>query len=288
MTYNIGSGRENFGTFSNEIMETISDAAPDVLGIQETTQWIDAEGKLHRTCSEISQSSGFGDNYFFGKTLSLKDNMQVKKDIMVHGIYEDWEDWFKGNALFSRSGFTRLGDTNTPGTPRNIPLFVPESYQGTRDTDPRYAILSRIDSSPHYPFVINLHFTTLVGERSGEGKVIPGKVEEAQLLRVQQAKRLLDLLAPKIAENQTIFLLGDFNAEVKEACIATVIEEEGGFMRLKPSNDISTLPKVERTVDHIFVYPPERIAEYSCWVEVNDNSKIASDHLPVVADITLK
>jgi endonuclease/exonuclease/phosphatase family metal-dependent hydrolase len=288
MTYNVGSGRENFGTFVPEVMNTINDLAPDILGTQETTQWIDASENRHSMTVKIAESSDFGSNYFFGKTLSLKENMQVKKNIIVHGIYMDWEDWAMGNALFSRSGFSRLSDAEKPGSPRNVPLFVPEFYQGTRDTDPRYAIISRVSHPPINPFVVNTHLTTLLGERSGTKRKIPGRVEESEVLRMQQAKRLLDLLTPKIRENQPIILMGDFNAEPNEACIATVLEKEGGFKRLIPSNDIPTLPKVEKIVDHIFVYPKERIADYKCWIEVNDNSKIASDHLPVVADITFK
>ena len=38
------------------------------------------------------------------------------------------------------------------------------SYEGSRDSDPRYVILARIKQPP-YPFVVNLHLTTLVGER---------------------------------------------------------------------------------------------------------------------------
>ena len=79
MTYNVGSGRENFGTFSPEVMETITALSPDILGVQETTEWIDAEGNKQSITAKIAQSSEFGENYFFGKTLSLKENMQVKK-----------------------------------------------------------------------------------------------------------------------------------------------------------------------------------------------------------------
>jgi endonuclease/exonuclease/phosphatase family metal-dependent hydrolase len=288
MTYNVGSGRENFGTFVPEVMDTINGLAPDILGTQETTQWIDAEGNGHSIATKIAESSDFGNNYFFGKTLSLKENMQVKKNIIVHGIYMDWEDWAMGNALFSRSGFSRLSDAEKPGSPRNVPLFMPEFYQGTRDTDPRFAIICRVSLPPVNPFVVNTHLTTLLGERRGTRRQIPGRVEESQILRIQQAKRLLDLMAPKISENQPIILMGDLNADSNEACIATVLEKEGGFMRLVPSNDIPTLPKVEKVVDHILVFPPERVADYKCWVEVNKKSKIASDHLPVVADITFK
>lgn len=288
MTYNVGGGRKDFGTISSAVLDSISDLRPDILGIQEATEWIDADGKFHSMSTNIAQSAGFGNHVYFGKTLSLKENMQVKKNIMIHGIYNDWEDWAQGNALLAKPGFSRLSDSSVPGTPRNIPLFKPATYEGSRDTDPRYAIISRISSPPIDPLVVTVHFTTLIGERGGEKREIPGKVEQAREMRVLQAERLLELLAPKITEKQTIIMLGDFNAEAGEACIASVILEKGGFTRLIPTNEISTHPKVEKAVDHIFVYPPKQIAEYDCWIEDNDNTKIASDHLPVIADITFK
>jgi endonuclease/exonuclease/phosphatase family metal-dependent hydrolase len=288
MTYNVGGGRKDFGTISGAVLESIKDLQPDILGIQEATVWIDADGKFHSMSANIAQAAGFGDHVYFGKTLSLQENMQVRKNIMLHGIYSDWQDWAQGNALLAKPGFSRLSDVGVPGTPRNIPLFRPAAYEGSRDTDPRFAIISRVSSPPTDPFVVNLHLTTLIGERGGAKKEIPGKAEQAREMRVEQAEHLIDLLAPKIAEKQTIILLGDFNAEAEEACIASVIQEKGGFTRLTPTKEISTHPKVEKAVDHIFVYPPENIAEYNCWIEENEKTQIASDHLPVVADITFK
>jgi endonuclease/exonuclease/phosphatase family metal-dependent hydrolase len=86
-----------------------------------------------------------------------------------------------------------------------------------------------------------------------------------------------------------VFLLGDFNATAKEACISSLIEEEAGFSWLIPANGpLKTHPKVADAVDHIFVYPPPRVVEYRCWIVDTDTTRIASDHLPVIADVIVK
>ncbi len=288
MTYNVGGGRKDFGSKPTDVLKTIAELSPDILAIQECVDWIDADGNTHNFSEFAAQAGNFGKNFYFGRTLSLQENMQVKKAIMLDAVYHDGTDWAQGNAVFARQGFTRLSDPSKPGVPRNVPIYQPPVYEGTRDTDPRYAILTRIRHEPFSPFVVNVHLTTLVGERGGEIREIPGKTAEAQMLRLQQAKRLLDLVRPIQQPDHVIILLGDFNATPKEAAVSTVLEGEGNFLRLTPSNDIPTHPKSPQAVDHIFVYPRERILDYSCWVEDTEVTSQASDHLPVLADIRLR
>jgi endonuclease/exonuclease/phosphatase family metal-dependent hydrolase len=288
MTYNVGGGRKDFGSKPTEVLETIAELSPDILAIQECVDWIDVNGILHNFSELTARTGDFGSNYYFGRTLSLQENMQVKKAIMLDALYHDAIDWAQGNALFARQGFSRLGDPSNPGIPRNVPVFMPPVYEGTRDTDPRYAILSRIMQEPYFPFVINVHLTTLLGERGGEIREIPGKSEEAQLLRLRQVNRLMDLVRPIMNPDNIIILMGDFNAVAKEMSISTVLEEEGDFHRLVPSNNISTHPKSPEAVDHIFIYPKDRILDYSCWIEDTEVTRKASDHLPVLADVILR
>ena len=83
-----------------------------------------------------------------------------------------------------------------------------------------------------------------------------------------------------------VFLLGDFNAVASEPCIASVLETEGGFVRLTPTKGPgATHPKALEPIDHIFVYPRHRLAEYQCWIVDSPTARRASDHLPVVADV---
>jgi endonuclease/exonuclease/phosphatase family metal-dependent hydrolase len=100
-------------------------------------------------------------------------------------------------------------------------------------------------------------------ERKQEGGPLPfpGQTEEAQTLRFQQAKRLLDLLRERVLEReQVVLLLGDFNAVSSEPCIASVLETEGGLVRLTPTQGPdATHPKVLGPIDRIFVYPRNRL-----------------------------
>ncbi len=303
MTYNIGGGWKEIPllqrgggkskdnpTTQRQIIATIKKINPDILGVQECTEWVDANQVKSSFCEQIAKATNFGRSYFFGETISMKENMQVKKTMMIYGLFHDWQNWAQGNAVYSKFGFSRLGESDKAGTPRNVPLYRPAIYEGTRDTDPRYAIVSRIKFPPIYPYLVCLHLTTLIGERGGESKEIPGKSAEAQMLRFLQMKTLFDLLRSKIKEKEVIIILGDFNADDREACISSVFTSiEPGFVRLVPKNDrIRTHPEAEKSVDHILVYPSDRIARYDCWVDESETAQAASDHLPVVADIVFK
>jgi len=292
-TFNISGGEKTFEEFSHatqrshhktlEILIKRMDA--DVLCFQEASQYIDIDGIAHSLMDEIRLTREY-EHFFFGTTLSMETHMQVKKDIMVKGIFNDWWNWSKGNAIYSRVPFGLLSDPARSGVPRNIPLYRPISYEGNRDSDPRCALLTRLKVPP-YPFLSTLHLTTLVGER--QPPVIPRKNEQAYLLRYQQMCRFLDLVRKNVLEkDEPLILTGDFNATSDEFCIAYLLETENGFVRLIPENEGPTHTGIEKPVDHIFFYPRSRLVEYNCWIEAGDLSKRASDHLPVVADLKIK
>ena len=216
----------------------------------------------------------------------METHLQVKKDVMVKGIFNDWQDWSKGNAILSRIPFSRLGAPEHPGTPRNIPLYQPPIYKGNRDTEPRYAILARLQEPP-YPFIATLHLTTLVGER--HPPLTKNKIEESHFLRDQQVRQLLDLVRLHILETDQPFILtGDFNAPRQEFCIAHLLESENQFVRLKPEKEGASHAGLPEAIDHIFFYPRKRLVDYRCWIEASDLARRASDHLPVIAEIQIK
>lgn len=291
MTYNIMGATGGFDSTLNSVIAVIEDAAPDILVIQEVAELQDADGAWHSALSQIAQAGGFG-NYYLGPTICLREHMHVRKSLFVHAIFNDWQNWRQGNGILSRWEFVRLGDPEKPGAPRNVPIYRTPLYQGNRDTDPRHALLARIGRAPIFPFVLGVHFTTLVAEREREGdpRSLPGRAEEARSLRLEQAKRLLDLLREHVLERgEVIFLLGDFNAVAGEPCIASALETEGRFVRLIPTQgpDV-THSKVLGPIDHIFVYPGDRLIEYECWVVDSPTAQRASDHLPVVADVKVR
>ena len=290
---NVSGGEKTFEEFPHDTWASRQEALElligrldaDVLCLQEVSQHVDADGITHSLMEEISQAGGY-DYAFYGPTLDMESDMQVKKDVMVKGVFNDWWNWSKGNAILARIPFSRLGDTSQPGVPRNVPLYQPLAYEGTRDTDPRFAVIARLKQAPH-PFVVTLHLTTLVGERGTSRD--PKIMKQAQALRYQQIQRLLDLVRLHILhDDQPLILAGDFNATPEEACLSKELETQGGFVRLKPENEIPTHADLDAPIDHIFFFPKKRLVSYSRKIEGSDLSRRASDHLPVLANLQIK
>lgn len=291
MTLNLGGGVKNF-TGSQEtttgkaqaLIDLIELINPDFLGVQEIAQYIDADGGLHSMTERLRLESGF-DYSFYGETLSMKKHMQIKKDLMINGLFNDWWDWSKGNAVFSRTPFSRLGNVNKDGVPRNVPIFQPLSYEGSRDTDPRYVILTRLKQDP-YPFMMNLHLTTLVGERGDH--VWSEVADAARLTRSQQISRVLGLVEQHVLiPEMPLILMGDFNARIDEYSLKEILERDQKFVHLAPKEEIPTHPNAG-AVDHIFFFPARRLIEYQAHVIDTPLAHSVSDHLPVVADLVIE
>lgn len=292
-TLNVGGGKKTFEDAADHTQQARQKALAmlverldaDVLCLQEVTQYVDADGITH-CLVDLIRRAGEYPHEFFGKIISMDTHMQVKKDVMVEGVFSDWRNWSKGNAIHARVPFARLGDPTRSGLPRNIPIYRPLAYEGTRDTDPRYVLLTRLKQAP-FPYISTLHLTTLVGERPPDD--IPHKLEKAQLMRFQQISRFLDLIRGHILErNEPLIVAGDFNAVEDERCLVHLIDSAPGFVRLQPENDGPTHPNLDRAVDHIYFYPRSRLVDYRCWIDSSDLSRRASDHLPVVADVQIK
>lgn len=286
MTYNIGESRKDFGSRPKDIIQVIRDVNPDILIVQEIVETINADGLGSGYAEDIARECEFAD-YYFGPTLSMSEDFHVGKLQFLEALFRDDLEWCQGNALFSRRGFVRFADSTKSGRPRNIRLYRTRFYEGNRDTDPRYAILARINYPPFFPLIIGTHLTTLLGERGGQGREIPGKTEDAQVFRFHQARRIIDLIKGHTT-NEIIFLMGDFNAVANEPSISSVLEKEGGFNRLIPNNPQPTHPKATDAIEHIFVYPKERVISYTCEIVDNEIAKRASDHLPVLAEIRIR
>jgi endonuclease/exonuclease/phosphatase family metal-dependent hydrolase len=283
MTYNVGGGRNDLGSQFDAVLEIIKNESPDILAIQEAVIWETLDGEQFDLSKTISVTGESTKNYFFGKTLSMQEHFNTRKELFIHGIFHDLENWEQGNALFSRWPFKRLGDSTKSGIPRNLSLFK-VSYKGNRETDPRNILLTQVDLGFAKAFILATHLTTLLEER-GVDK-ISSKEEEAQALRQEQCERILDLTREYILEKDELaFLMGDFNAFYNEPAIANILEQKGGFVRLLPNNNIGTHINLASPIDHIFVYPGKYHIKYNC--RVCDDKFTASDHNPVVADITI-
>jgi endonuclease/exonuclease/phosphatase family metal-dependent hydrolase len=289
MTYNIGSARPAFDVAWPHVVDVIRRQAPDVLLVQEVGVIQRADGTQEHIPRRLAEALGFGEHVFFGPVLSLQEDMDVRSPRFVDALFRDLRDWSIGNAILCRNGFVRLSEPAESGQPRNVPLYRPPRYQGNRDSEPRHALLARVGQGPVFPFVIGVHLSTLVGERSAPdgGAPMAGRANQARARRLDQTRRLADLLTRHVLDqNQVAFLLGDFNAQPDEACITSVLVDECGFCRLAPAYEAATHLGVGQPIDHIFAYPADRLLDVDCRVVDTDAARCASDHLPVVADVT--
>lgn len=287
MTFNIAGGR-NIAVDREILPQVIAGYRPDIVALQEAWQIVTLDGRMDDVVESISWSLG-GFPSIFCPTLSMSEQFHVSKAALIDGLFADWCEWRLGNGLISRWDFTRLGDSALPGKPVNVPIFRPAVYEGTRDTDPRWVILSRINCGPVKPFVLVCHLTTLLGERRGSTPAIKGKTLEAQIIRSRQTGAILDLISKHILEkNQFAILMGDFNAVAAEPCLHHILEKEAGFIRLIPDQEVFTHPKAPTPIDHILVFPGKYRLDYHCWVDENPELAKVSDHRPVIADITIE
>ncbi|MFZ6027847.1 MAG: endonuclease/exonuclease/phosphatase family protein [Chloroflexota bacterium] len=286
MTYNIGGGRKNFGSELESICQVIREHAPDILALQEVSAWTDAEENEHNTIENIFASGNLFQAHYFGPSLSMRTHFHPGKKIFIKSLFTDCLDWKQGNGLLSRWPFVRLSDREQRGRPQNLPIHRPAVYHGDRDTEPRHMVLARVHQGEQAPFIINTHLSTLVRERGGAEEAEPAITEKAVTLRVTQIDVLLQTIETYLLEQrETIFLMGDFNAVAEEASLQKLLA--AGFVHLTPRDPIATHPKVPQPIDHIFVFPPERIAKNECRVIATPITQEASDHLPVVADVWL-
>ena len=287
MTYNVAGGRKDLQTSIADLVQVVKEEAPDILGLQEACELVDADGKRFQAAREIAVSLGNYHSIFY-PTLSMREHLHLGKKIFIDSLFKDVQDWSLGNALISKWQFTRLSDPSIPGRPADVSLYRPPVYEGTRDTDPRNLILTRIKYGDLDPFILITHLTTLLGEKRGSTPAIKGKTEEAQITRWHQAQLILDLIQDNVIDRGGFaILMADFNAVASEPCISGVLLGQGHFVRLEPIMEIPTHPKAPSPIDHILIYSGGRNFEYQCHVVDNPVAQRASDHLPVVATITL-
>jgi len=286
MTYNVGKLKDDPNR-SGAILDVIQHFKPDVLALQELTITKYRDGLFQSFATQLITAMGYS-NVIFGQTISLREHFHLNKELFIDGIFQGWKEWQMGNAIFSKYPYVDISDSQVYSDGFNIPIFKPIEYLGSRDTDPRYAIISRLEIKPHYPYIVNTHFTTLVGERGKEEEIIPGKKEEAIALRLEQARRISALVKKHIVEQKRmLFLCGDFNAMEDEACIKDELERKVGLTRLVPENVEPTHPKLPKPVDHIFIYAGTSCVKYRCHIVDEGLARKASDHLPVLAYIEI-
>lgn len=78
MTYNIGGGRKDFGSKLSDVIEVIDKEEPDILVIQEVTEFQDADGGWHNVLGQIAKTEVFRRYSHFGPTLSMREHPEME------------------------------------------------------------------------------------------------------------------------------------------------------------------------------------------------------------------
>jgi len=113
-------------------------------------------------------------------------------------------------------------------------------------------------------------------------------VDAARITRSQQISGIISLIESHVLMPQLpVILMGDFNATAEEYTLHELLERDHGFVRLEPQDQIATHPNAG-AVDHIYFFPVKRLVDYNCFIVSTPLSHMISDHLPVVADITIQ
>jgi endonuclease/exonuclease/phosphatase family metal-dependent hydrolase len=180
-------------------------------------------------------------------------------------------------------------------------------YTGSRDTEPRLAVVSHFLKDPIEFFVVNLHLVTFRGEREG----VPAKDARGSQARLHQLDTILNGIVSEYNEWRSEFaperlqqhpppvwiLAGDFNCSPGSPEIARV--QQLNFVDLNPLKGPGTkAPGIGRdptiTLDYIFAGPEyvafdpflaRQLAGSNPTPIVNATTRGVSDHYPLVADV---
>jgi len=289
MTYNIGGART---THEHKVVEAISGIiktlSPDIVGMQEVVGWQENQEPFRSLADDICRGMEEFQGNYYGPTLSFSRHFHPNKALFLDVIFHDYKEWSQGNAILSKWNFSRLSDPRIDGTPYNLPIFRPLQYEGNRNTDPRHAILTRIMDGQNNPYLICTHLTTLVKERKENDQIgYEDIAQNARAMRKAQITALLKIIQKHILQtNEIVLLMGDFNAYIQEDSLQELIKS--GFVWLEPENYQPTHQHLNEPIDHIFMYPATKLADYHCQIINTELAKEASDHFPVVADIVIK
>lgn len=280
MTYNIGGGRRDQDKKIENCIQVIDSISPDILGLQEANFKIHPTKGVHSDTDDVANTLGYKYRSFHDH-ITLKKHFSISNTKMVDAIYDDYDDWQVGNSLISKLPFISLSDPFIDGQPKIIPIYKTQLYEGNRDTEPRFASLSRIKFGEINPYLITTHLSTLRGER-GQMKQIE-IYEKAVKLRKLEIQNIIALLEKKVLNKfRPVILMGDFNAEIEEDSLATL--RNAGFSWSKPDG-VCTHQVHNLIIDHIFCFPSTSVKFLSSKIIDTPFSREASDHLPVVAEV---
>jgi len=262
----------NKNSLVNHIVKLLSNIKPDIVLAQEAARALPLNQHIRSQLLDLSKvTSRYPKDYLGIIADRLRSDYELifSPSILQHpdkrkrtGVNPD-EVWGQGNCIIiSQKLITETLDFwegNNLVYPIVEELYLPRQkdnyiYLGSRSSEPRIVQLLRLKLNKKQFVFVNIHLTTLRGERSGYSKID----QQAQYLRKEQISEIIhtykvvkehsNKLTKKKSDDITFFLGGDFNELRKK-----LNDHSGLLTQFKMLIDGSTRPGGRYSVDNAFI-----------------------------------
>ena len=313
--------REDFRRdLHNALTRLIHDFKPDVVLLQEIVRFghpIEELIEIDKINNVIENENKY-EGYYYAPCVAIdtinqshpqkwkkyyENNNWGKDTYLAQGYGILWKKDLKHAAIWDFDG--RHG----PNIEKEIVRIKTGLFTGSRDTEPRIAVVAHFvidfDNKPLDIFTINLHLTTLKGEREGS----PDKDIAASKIRHQQLEIVANGVVSRYNEwvakhpNQgnrrpAIWVLGgDFNCMPSAPEIKSL--ERINFIDLNPAKGAGTkgtgfpIKQATITLDYLFAGPAYYSIDPYLAVHATGANPTplaqyrVSDHFPILADVPI-
>ena len=299
------------GAHSELLARLCQDHDPDFVLLQEVVGYPDrGTGRTQNLVGPLVDDSGKPWNHY--RQSDIIDTAQHSHpnkwgQVRTKGEWSPADRLVQGNALLWRHDIAHTSiweDSARPGDTLQIEEVRLETglFMGTRTTEPRVASVAHFVHEDRHVFVVNVHLTTLVGEREDLAETD----KRGSQIRLAQIRVILDGVVSRYNSWRRernggkgpipLWIIGgDFNATENSEEIAEM--GRARFVDVCPRKGFGTKRRrggkqAELTVDYIFV----GLRYYSCWRDGRDPKIVnpseplywpsnPSDHYPIVAEV---
>lgn len=259
--------------------QIIAKEKPDIIGIQEAVVCWNENNKQEDNLEEFSMSFDKSYHKYFIPTLDSRINSYPDK--WSSNRFKKYTHIQQGNGLLISKNY-QIVDlwSDKPGQPVPITISEPTLFLGSRNTEPRQIVITKLKNKQNNTFYFAItHLTTLEDERTN-----PEVYKQASNIRIKQIENIIYILS-QLKTKDPIILVGDFNASLESAEMEKLQKK---FIPItKTRSELGEITHVEHKIfiDHIFFSPKERITEITKDACYLIDLKAASDHRAVVAKL---
>ena len=299
---------EKHQTYNKQLKNLIAKTEPDIILLQEIIRYGDKNGQSQELFDIPS-------GYYYTASMAIdtvnnsyppkwnkirREGGWPKNTYLGHGLGILWKKNLAHSSLWNTEPSNQC---TGPKLETEAVRFETGLFTGNRDTEPRMAMVAHFHLAEHDFFIINVHLTTLKGEREG----FPEKDQLGSSIRQKQVDILLNGIISRLNSDRQerfariglkakpgIWLLGgDLNATMDAPEITKI--QQLNFARLcsdAPTKRGKKGNKPTIKVDYFFAGP-----KYYAFNPVilqdslnnNENSFLicdglkVSDHFPIVA-----